>query len=169
MNVAKCLRTAFIIEQLRWLLLECQINKYLHCFPHIHDTFDQSLTHFMPLVSFRTPWKHQNTREYQKVFWCFQGVLTLALVFSCEFCEIFKNTFFTEHLQTTASNGRPNLLVTRFPPHTQIDITTCERNSQCNDLTSLEALFFNNSVFGLQKDFFRVAALAGKAGKTYIL
>ena len=23
---------------------------------------------------------------------------TLALVFSCEFCEIYKNTFFTEHL-----------------------------------------------------------------------
>ena len=28
---------------------------------------------------------------------------TLALVFSCEFCEISKNTFSTEHLQTTAS------------------------------------------------------------------
>ena len=28
---------------------------------------------------------------------------TLAQVFSCEFCEIFKNTFFTEHLQATAS------------------------------------------------------------------
>ena len=27
----------------------------------------------------------------------------LAQVFSCEFCEIFKNTFFTEHLRTTAS------------------------------------------------------------------
>ena len=27
---------------------------------------------------------------------------TLAQVFSCEFSEIFKNTFFTEHLQTTA-------------------------------------------------------------------
>ena len=26
----------------------------------------------------------------------------LAQVFSCEFCEIFKNTFFTEHPQTTA-------------------------------------------------------------------
>ena len=24
-------------------------------------------------------------------------------MFSCEFCEIFKNTFFTEHLWTTAS------------------------------------------------------------------
>ena len=28
---------------------------------------------------------------------------TLALVFSCEFCEISKNSFFTEHLRTTAS------------------------------------------------------------------
>ena len=28
---------------------------------------------------------------------------TLAQVFSCEFCEISKNTFSTEHLRTTAS------------------------------------------------------------------
>ena len=28
---------------------------------------------------------------------------TLAEVFSCEFCEISKNTFFTEHLWVTAS------------------------------------------------------------------
>ena len=28
---------------------------------------------------------------------------TLAQVFSCEFCEIFKNTFFTGHLRATAS------------------------------------------------------------------
>ena len=28
---------------------------------------------------------------------------TLAQVFLCEFCEIFKNTFFTEHLMETAS------------------------------------------------------------------
>ena len=27
----------------------------------------------------------------------------LALVFSCEFCEISKNTFLTEHFWTTAS------------------------------------------------------------------
>ena len=27
---------------------------------------------------------------------------TLVQVFSCEFCEISKNTFFTEHLWTTA-------------------------------------------------------------------
>ena len=29
---------------------------------------------------------------------------TLAQVFPCEFCEISKTTFFTEHLQTTASD-----------------------------------------------------------------
>ena len=28
---------------------------------------------------------------------------TLVQVFSCEFCEIFKNTFFIEHLRVTAS------------------------------------------------------------------
>ena len=30
---------------------------------------------------------------------------TLAQMFSCEFCEISKNTFFTEHLWTTASKS----------------------------------------------------------------
>ena len=30
---------------------------------------------------------------------------TLAQVFSCKFCEIFKNTFLTEHLQLTASEA----------------------------------------------------------------
>ena len=29
--------------------------------------------------------------------------VTLAQVFSCEFCKIFKNTYSTEQLQTTAS------------------------------------------------------------------
>ena len=31
---------------------------------------------------------------------------TLAQVFSCEFCEISRNTFFTEHLRTTASEHK---------------------------------------------------------------
>ena len=29
---------------------------------------------------------------------------TLAQVFSCEFCEIFKNAFFAKHLRMTASD-----------------------------------------------------------------
>ena len=35
---------------------------------------------------------------------------TLAQVFSCEFWEISKNTFFTEHLWATASEGQQNKL-----------------------------------------------------------
>ena len=36
---------------------------------------------------------------------------TLAQVFFCEFCEISKNTFFTEHLWATASElSRKNIL-----------------------------------------------------------
>ena len=36
---------------------------------------------------------------------------TLALVFSCEFCKISKNIFFTEHLWATASVNRSHRLV----------------------------------------------------------
>ena len=32
----------------------------------------------------------------------------LAQVFSCGFCEISKNTLFTEHLWVTASGGKDN-------------------------------------------------------------
>ena len=33
---------------------------------------------------------------------------TLAQVFSCESCEISKNTFFIEHLWATVSDGKTN-------------------------------------------------------------
>ena len=39
---------------------------------------------------------------------------TLAQVFSCEFCEISKNTFFTEHLWATASVSNRRLLNISF-------------------------------------------------------
>ena len=32
-------------------------------------------------------------------------------MFSCKFCEIFKNTFFTEHFQVTASDIRMQVVV----------------------------------------------------------
>ena len=40
---------------------------------------------------------------------------TPAQVFSCEFCEIFKNTFFTEDLQMTASENSSHLVLPRMP------------------------------------------------------
>ena len=38
---------------------------------------------------------------------------TLALVFSCEFCEISKNIFFTEHLWATASGTTKGKMMIR--------------------------------------------------------
>ena len=34
------------------------------------------------------------------------GKVPLAQVFSCGFCEISRNTFFTEHLRATASDTK---------------------------------------------------------------
>ena len=39
---------------------------------------------------------------------------TLVQVFSCEFCKISKNTFFTKHLWTSASEQRLRLAVSSF-------------------------------------------------------
>ena len=44
---------------------------------------------------FHSPFENQASNFMKKE--------TLAQVFSCEFCEIFKNTCFAEHLWTTAS------------------------------------------------------------------
>ena len=46
------------------------------------------------------PWNSQIAVKKKKNFIKKE---TLAQVFSCELCKIFKNTFFTEHLRTTAS------------------------------------------------------------------
>ena len=39
---------------------------------------------------------------------------TLSLVFSCEFCQISRNTFFTEHLLVTASAVCKNMILRPF-------------------------------------------------------
>ena len=47
------------------------------------------------------------------------SLITLqALVFSFEFCEIFKNTFFTEHLWATASGTKVRCII----DHTKLTI-----------------------------------------------
>ena len=56
---------------------------------------------------------------------------TLAQVLSCEFCEIFKNTFFTEHLRTTA----PDDINRRFSYLVEFDLTLF--------LVLILVLFFN--------------------------
>ena len=45
----------------------------------------------------------KNVPSIQKQLYNFIKKETLTQVFSCEFCEILKNTFLIEHLPTTAS------------------------------------------------------------------
>ena len=40
----------------------------------------------------------------------------VAQMFSCEFCEIFKNTILTEHLRATASRDNKHAGKTFVPP-----------------------------------------------------
>ena len=59
-----------------------------------------TLLHFEGIFCFSLKFSHLNL--YRPEACNFIKKETLAQVFSCEFCEIFKNNFFTEHLRTTA-------------------------------------------------------------------
>ena len=65
-------------------------------------------------------------------------------VFSCEFCEIFKNTFLTEHCRTTASLN-DFLLVIRLARHVeftkQSKINTTMIKNDKNEMTTLIHIF----------------------------
>ena len=51
-------------------------------------------------------------------------------MFSCEYCEIFKNTYFKEHLQTAASPETTYVLV-------QLEISCYEQYDFCDLLLFL--------------------------------
>ena len=79
---------------------------------------------------------------------------TLAQAFSCEFCEILKNTFFTEHVWVTASSLV--LMLRRL-------LFMCEINFKVKlvllyEKQFLSALFFRNN------SFFRSMKLLTKSG-----
>ena len=60
---------------------------------------------------------------------------TLAQVFSCEFCEIYKNTLFTEHLWTTAYLA----VVMSFPNRDKIVISYFKQRKMRANLYNPEA------------------------------
>ena len=63
----------------------------------------------------------------------------MAQVFYCEFCEIFKNTFFTEHLCTTTSEFVIEMLIFRSSQSQMV--ITC---NTCKNFAILEPLSNNN-------------------------
>ena len=58
----------------------------------------------------------QNSQEktYVRVYFLMIKLQVCGLLFSCEFCDIFKNTFFTEHLRATTFE--PNITYSMQKP-----------------------------------------------------
>ena len=72
-----------------------------------------------------------------------------VLVFSCEFCEISKDTFFTEHLRTTASRK------------TGVNIVPVLKNKNSSNLLwtfkkMFKKSFFSRSILNLKKYKLRI-------------
>ena len=75
-------------ESARAVIQRCSINKVLR------KIAQNSQENTSAGVSFKWSFRHWDLQLYWKV--------TLAKVFSCEFYEVFNNTYFVEYLQTAA-------------------------------------------------------------------
>ena len=80
-------------------------------------------------------------------------------MFFCEYCEIFKNTYFEKHLRTTASENTPTVMLsyeiceifknTYFEEHLQKTASICFTSKYYSvgefglDETSTECILFN--------------------------
>ena len=75
-------------------------NLYLNEIAHVNlHPMNNVIIKFIKASSFLEILQNSQENTYVRVF----KKETLAQVFSCEFCEISKNTFCTKHLWTTAS------------------------------------------------------------------
>ena len=76
---------------------------------------------------------------------------TLAQVFSCKFCEISENTFFTEHLWTTASKcskSSKTMILSKFIPIGKKTSCRC-----LEDVFSRQARYLTKTSCRCPKDF----------------
>ena len=84
---------------------------------------------------------------------------TLALTFSCEFCEIFKSTFFIKHIRTTAPGyhfkQNWNLYVPNFKTESGTSIS-----SKNNCASKHQRTFYYNKTNAWILLFFRIALLS---------
>ena len=76
----------------------------------------------------------QNSQEKTcaRASWNFNKKETLARVFSCEFCGISKNIFFTEHFWATASIKRNVYQICYFLLTNQISLAGCQISVNTN-------------------------------------
>ena len=94
----------------------------------------------------------------------------MAQVFSCEFCEIFKNTFFTEHLRATAPDFRDSNFIRKnaFFYRQIMNILHCSKTNgeiyfiTSEEISSYPQLFF---VFKVLRASFHCSSVTGLCSK----
>ena len=100
-KVAKFLKTPFFAEEFRWLLLT-----FNSCF---HRSSGQKQV-WLSAINTRFSWKKYLLPRKPISSQCRcsvkEGMQRPAQFFSCEYCEIFKKTYFEKHLWTAASENQ---------------------------------------------------------------
>ena len=97
----KLLKTPFFKEEFWWLLLT-----FNSC---LHRSSGQKQV-WLSAINTRFSWKKyllpRKSRSSQRRCSVKEGMQRPAQIFSCEYCEIFINTYFEKHLWTTASENQ---------------------------------------------------------------
>ena len=100
-KLAKFLKTPFFTEEFRWLLLT-----FNSCF---HRSLGQKQM-WLSAINTRFTWKKyllpRKSRSSQRRCSLKGGMQRPAQVFFCEYCEIFKKTYFENYLWMAASNNQ---------------------------------------------------------------
>ena len=96
--------------------------------------------------------------------------LTLAQVFSCEFCKISKNTFLTEHLWTTASGLRGQKKLLRFQCSISLgNVLSIQKGKIKESKLSIHKALFTYMFKGFFFLVFYLYSTSFKSGKFFLL
>ena len=90
-------------DNLNWIFVRYSCEPSPHTFVGFEDVFKTSWRHVFSVTILRLPRRLARCLEDRPQACNFIKKETLAQVFSCECCQISKNTVFTEHLWVTAS------------------------------------------------------------------
>ena len=102
-------------------MLKCDFNKVALQFPFLTcSEYSQKTSLLSPIIFFCEQIDHVFIQKQPPEMFCkkwcsynIHGKTHAAPVFCCEYCKIFKNTYFEEHLRTTATFCEKKILV--FP------------------------------------------------------
>ena len=92
-------------------MLKCDFNKVALQFPFLTcSEYSQKTSLLSPIIFFCEQIDHVFIQKQPPEMFCkkwcsynIHGKTHAAPVFCCEYCKIFKNTYFEEHLRTTAT------------------------------------------------------------------